>query len=269
VNVNAARAGHVDLAPYLARVGYHGPLDASVDTLRALHLAHVSHIPFENVDVLLGRGVDLDPAALERKLVAESRGGYCFEHNLLFSGVLETLGFELTRLSARVRFGAAGGVRPRTHMLLLVTVAGSQWIADVGFGSDGLVLPVPFSPQSESPQGLRTYRVVQEGGWWVMQAKRDAEWVDLYVFSLDAHERIDYEVLNHYTATHPRSIFRSLLLAQLSSLERRLMLRNRQLTIETAAGTTTRTLSEQDVVAALRDTFGLQLPPGTTLQVPE
>lgn len=254
---------------YLERIGYSGPLDVSPETLRALHLAHVTHIPFENVDVLLGRGIDLDPAALQQKLVASPRGGYCFEHNLLFSGVLQALGFDVTLLSARVRFGAAGAVRPRTHMLLLVSVAGSRWIADVGFGSDGLVTPVPFSPDAEALQGLRTYRIVPEGSWWVMQSKRAGEWIDLYAFTLDAHERIDYEVLNHYTATHPRSIFRSLLLAQYSSLDRRALLRNRELTVETASGTTTRTLSADEVLRELRDTFGVQLPPGTELNVPE
>jgi N-hydroxyarylamine O-acetyltransferase len=266
--VTDPRLSRESLDRYLERVGYTGALDVSPATLRGLHLAHVTHIPFENVDVLLGRGVDLDPAALEQKLVAERRGGYCFEHNLLFSAVLQAVGFDVTQLSARVRFGGAG-VRPRTHMLLLVTVADSRWIADVGFGSDGLVLPVRFLPEAESPQGLRTYRVVPEGNWWVMQSRRNGEWIDLYVFTLDAHERIDYEVLNHYTATHPRSIFRALLLAQLSSLDRRMMLRNRQLTLETAGGITTRTLSSDEVLRELRETFGVQLPADTVLTVPE
>jgi len=210
----------IAIGPYLERIGYSGPLAPTPQTLRDLHLAHATHIPFENIDVLLGHGVDLDPVALQRKLVATRRGGYCFEHNLLFGAALQELGFDVTYLSARVRFGAVG-IRPRTHMLLLVSFADGQWIADVGFGSDGLVLPVLFLPEVESPQGLRTYRLVPEGTWWVLQSRRDGEWIDLYVFTLDAHERIDYEVLNHYTATHPRSIFRSLLLAQLSALDRR------------------------------------------------
>jgi N-hydroxyarylamine O-acetyltransferase len=258
-----------DLEAYLARIEYTGPRDVSVQTLTGLHQAHTSHIPFENVDVVLGRGIDLDPAALQQKLVTGRRGGYCFEHNLLFDSALRALGFAVTDLTARVRFGAAG-VRPRTHMLLRVDVAGDPWIADVGFGSDGLVLPVPFTPYLESTQGLRTHRIVPEGAAWVMQSRRaGGDWVDLYVFSLEAHERIDYDVLNHYTATHPRSIFRSLLLAQFCSLDRRVLLRNRELTVETEGGMTTRRLSEREVEDELRETFGLHLPPGTVLNVPE
>jgi N-hydroxyarylamine O-acetyltransferase len=256
------------LERYLARIGHVGSVDPTVATLHALHEAHASHIPFENIDVLLGRGVDLEPAALQQKIVVDRRGGYCFEHNLLFASVLQELGFEVTCLSARVRLGAVG-IRPRTHMLLLVGFAESQWIADVGFGSDGLLLPVPFAPAAESPQGLRTCRVVGEGTWWVMQSGRAGAWIDLYAFTLDANERIDYEVLNHFTATHPRSIFRSLLVAQLLSADRRIKLRNHELTVEAIDGTKTRTLTDADVVEALRDTFGLQLPPDMVLKVPD
>lgn len=251
---------------YLSRIGHTGRRQPTLDTLRALHEAHVAHIPFENIDVLLGRGVDLDPDALHQKLVGDRRGGYCFEHNLLFGSMLQALGFDVTYLSARVRFGAVG-VRPRTHMLLLVTIADDRWIADVGFGSDGLVWPVPFEPAAESAQFLRSYRLVPEGGWWVMQAGRAGEWSDLYAFTLDAHERVDYEVLNHYTATHPRSIFRSVLLAQIASPDRRVLLRNRELSIETSTGMTTRTLTVEEIPDVLRDTFGLQLPAETRLPV--
>jgi N-hydroxyarylamine O-acetyltransferase len=256
------------LDAYLARIGYAGPLDASLSTLQALHAAHATHIPFENVDVVLGRGVDVDPAALHHKLVAGGRGGYCFEHNLLFGAVLQELGFEVTYLSARVRLGAVR-VRPRTHMLLLVSFPGSRWIADVGFGSDGLLAPVPFDPAAESAQPLRTYRVVREGAWWLMQARGAGEWRDLYAFTLDPHERIDYEVLNHYTATHPRSIFRSRLLVHRVLPHSRMTLLDRELTIETATGVTTRVLPESEVLQALSETFGLALPPDLVLKVPE
>jgi N-hydroxyarylamine O-acetyltransferase len=174
----------------------------------------------------------------------------------------------VTYLSARVRLGAVG-VRPRTHMLLLVSFADSRWIADVGFGSDGLLAPVPFDPAVESAQSLRTYRVVPEGTWWVMQARGAGDWRHLYAFTLDPHERIDYEVLNHYTATHPRSIFRSLLLVHRVLPDRRVTLLNRELTIETGTGVTTRVLTENEALAALGETFGVTLPPDLVVKVPE
>ena len=268
----------MNLDGYLRRIDYTGDLSPTLATLDALHAAHATHIPFENLDVLLGRGVQLDLETLERKLVAERRGGYCFEQNLLFATVLEAIGFEVTLLSARVRLGATG-VRPRTHMVLLVTFpagsgsaappeSGGRWIADVGFGTEGLLRPVPFAPAAESVQFHWTYRVVPEGPMWVMQSRRSGQWVDLYVFSLDAHERIDYEVLNHYTATHPRSIFRSMMLVSLPSRERRVTLQDGRLTIETGAGTTTRPVADDELLDVLRETFSLEFPAGTTFPIP-
>jgi len=95
----------IDLAAYLRRVEYEGPLEPTAEVLRALHLAHATHIPFENLDILLGEPIRLDLASLQAKLVGANRGGYCFEQNALFAAVLEEVGFAVTRLAARVRCG--------------------------------------------------------------------------------------------------------------------------------------------------------------------
>src|SRR5690242_5486709 len=129
----------MDLQAYTARIEYQGGLEPVLQTLQELHLAHATHIPFENLDVLLRKPIRLDADSLWAKLVCGGRGGYCFEQNALFASVLEQVGFRVTRLAARVRAGAAG-IRPRSHMLLLV----EGCIADVGFGSEGLLLPVPL-----------------------------------------------------------------------------------------------------------------------------
>jgi N-hydroxyarylamine O-acetyltransferase len=139
----------LDLPAYLRRIGYAGGLEPSRATLEALHLAHATAIPFENLDILLGRPIRLDLASLQAKLVRGGRGGYCFEQNLLFAAVLEHLGFALTRLAARVRL-RADRVNPRTHMTLAVAVEGERVLADVGFGVEGLLLPVPIDG-AESP----------------------------------------------------------------------------------------------------------------------
>jgi N-hydroxyarylamine O-acetyltransferase len=138
----------LDLPAYLDRIGV-SRADSrapTLDTLRALHLGHSTTIPFENLDVLLGRPIRLDLASLQAKLVEARRGGYCFEHNVLFAAVLEALGFPVTRLAARVYMGPPSPARPRTHMLLRVEVGAEPWLADVGFGRDGLLEPVPFDP---------------------------------------------------------------------------------------------------------------------------
>src|SRR5262249_4533777 len=124
-----------DLSPYFERIGYTGPHTPTLETLRALHLHHAQAIPFENISPLSGLPVPLDLPSLQRKLLHEGRGGYCFEHNLLLSHVLQTLGFDVTGLGARVLWNAPEGmVRPRSHMVLRVKVGGEFYIADVGFG---------------------------------------------------------------------------------------------------------------------------------------
>ena len=133
---------HLDLPAYLRRIEYAGERKASHVALEALHQAHVTHIPFENLDILLGRAIALDLDSLQAKLVAGRRGGYCFEQNLLFAAVLRAFGFTVTQLAARVRLGS-DILRARTHMTLQVEVDGGRWLADVGFGGAGPLLPVP------------------------------------------------------------------------------------------------------------------------------
>src|SRR5262245_55161961 len=160
-----------ELSAYLARVGLAAPPPPTADGLAALHIAHATHIPFENIDVLLRRPIRLDSASLHRKLVADRRGGYCFEQNALLASVLEQLGFRVTRLAARVRYRASR-LLPRTHMLLAVELDGGTHLADVGFGGSGPLLPLRLEAGAEQRQFRWSYRVVRESAGWVLQGGR-------------------------------------------------------------------------------------------------
>lgn len=261
----------MDLSAYAARTGYSGAFRANLATLRALHLAHATHIPFENIDVLMGRTPELDVESLERKLVHARRGGYCYEQNTLFAAVLEECGFTVTRLAARVRWGApAGAVRPRTHMLLAVEAEGETHIADLGFGGDGLLLPIPLRPGEPSRQFAWEYRIVAEGAGYVLQSIRPEGWLDLYRFTLERQHPVDYQMANWYTATHPKSVFRGMLRVQLPGTETRLMLVNRTLT-ETTVSESRETAIADDagLLRVLEERFGLSFPEGTRIPIPE
>jgi len=256
------------LDAYLERIGYSGDVQPSAAVLAALHLAHATHIPFENLDVLRGVPIRLDLESLQGKLVDARRGGYCYEQNLLFAAVLEKLGFQVTRLAARVRYRATQ-INPRTHMLLLVDVDGARWLADVGFGAEGLLLPVPFGSEEESRQFAWTYRVapsprgpgLRDAGDWILQSKHGEEWVDLYGFTLEPQLPIDYEIANHYTSTHPESRFVKGLTVQLPTPGARMALRNRELSVDRDGETVTRVMAdEEEVRRVLRETFGLPAP---------
>jgi N-hydroxyarylamine O-acetyltransferase len=258
-------AGNIlDRDAYLARIGYEGSHEPSLDTLRALHFAHVSSIPFENLDILLGRGISLDLGRIQAKLVTARRGGYCFEQNALFAAVLESLGFMVSRLAARVRFGAVE-IRPRTHMLLAVHVNAEPWLADVGFGCAGPLYPVRFHEAQPNQQGAWQFRVRTEGDQFVLESNENGGWpVDLCAFSPEPQHAVDYEIGNYYTSTHPHSRFVRMLIVEKATPQTRWFLHNQELSEENAETTTTRTIeNDDDVRDILADRFGLCFPRGT------
>lgn len=251
----------IDLEAYLARVGYRGPRHPSRVLLEDLHLAHSTHIPFENLDILLGKPILLDARSLEAKLVRGGRGGYCFEHNTLFAMALEQLGFKVTRLAARVRLGVHS-LLPRTHMLLALDFDGMTMIADVGFGEAGLMRPVELLDGGESQQFGWTYRVVLESpGNWVLQSLDSKTWQDLYTFTLQPQYPIDYEVANWYVSTHPESIFYKTLTAQTMTSDARYGIRNRDFIVRHSDATTTRSIRDlPELLSLLAEIFRIQFP---------
>jgi len=260
----------LDLDGYLVRIGYAGDLRPTLPVLKKLHLAHATHIPFENLDILLGRAIRLDLPSLQAKLVRGQRGGYCFEQNLLLATVLERLGFRVTILAARVRYRATR-LLPRTHVLLQVEVDGNPWLADVGFGGAGLLGPIPLTPGEAKRQFAWRYQIVEESGMCVLRTQVGEMWQDLYAFTLEPQHLPDLEMANYYVSTHPESRFVQTLAVQRASLEVRYALRNREFIIDRgAAGLTTRIVADDDeIVRVLADDFGLVFPAGTRFRFRE
>jgi N-hydroxyarylamine O-acetyltransferase len=266
----------VDLGAYLARIEHEGSTEPTVETLRALHRAHVFAIPFENLDIAMGRPINLDLASIQPKLVGARRGGYCFEHNTLFAAVLEALGFPVTRLGARVRMGRpASDPLADTHMILAVEADRSVWLADVGFGGDGLAEPIPFELGSVASQLGRTFRLVAEPSPQhgaipaeparVLQTLHRDTWFDLYAFSLEPHLAIDYEVANWFTSTHPSSPFVRGPVAQRQFADGWLTYRDGVLARTWVDGRSesTQVAGDEELLAILAERFDLAFPLGT------
>jgi N-hydroxyarylamine O-acetyltransferase len=191
-----------DLDAYLERIGLRGR-----PSLAEVHRAHVHAIPFENLDPRRGVPVRLDSASVQRKLVTERRGGYCFEHNTLLAEALRALGAEVEFVLGRVGPRELT-TRPRSHLALRVRDGESVWHADVGFGSGTLSEPIPFGPGEEFEQAGWRRQVVADGDGLVLRSTGvDGTWADLYSFGPAPVPFIDLETSNWYTATHPDSRF--------------------------------------------------------------
>ena len=252
-----AMSGLRDIDAYLARIGLSAPA-----TLAEIHRAHATSIPFENLDPCSGRPVPLDLAHLEDKIVARRRGGYCFEHNLLLMGALESIGAaDVAPILARVRIGAAGAPRPLNHLLLRVRDRNRTWLADVGFGGGGLLDPVPMEPGVETEQSGWRYRLVEDGAELVLQVFQDGGWTDLYGFVPVPVPMVDIEVSNWYTATHPESSFVTGVFSGVRRVDRCLSLfvYERAVLVERLAGGASSTVDValQEVPALLADEFGI------------
>jgi N-hydroxyarylamine O-acetyltransferase len=263
-----------DLDRYLDRIRYSGARNATKETLEALHRLHPAAIPFENLDPLLGWPVALDADSLQTKLVAGGRGGWCFEHNILFRHALEALGFSVTSLAARVVWNAAPGspVGPRSHMLLLVELDGAPYLTDVGFGGNVLTAPLRLEPHTAQPTPHEPHRLKPLGATgdengYALEAFFGGEWRAFYRFTLEPQFPSDYEVSNWYLCHHPSSFFRQMLIAARATLEARYSLRNNALAIHRGNETERRSLHDAAALrSCLEHDFGIRLPDSPELE---
>jgi N-hydroxyarylamine O-acetyltransferase len=264
-NAFSAAAPAVDLDAYFARIGYDGPREPTLAVLRAVTQKHPDAIPFENIDVLLGRGISLDPADIDAKLITAGRGGYCFEQNSLLKRVLTALGFEVQGLMARVWWMKPpdAPTRARSHMVLSVLIDGEAWLADNGFG--GCVLTAPLRLMSDevqsTPNGaFRIEAVAPEmGGERLVLADLSGTWAPLYQVALGPWLDVDYEPANYFTYTHPSSHFTWSMTVGRTTPTARYALKNNRLTHRDQAGALVeqRDLTVDELETTLRDLIGL------------
>lgn len=252
-----------DLDRYAERIGWRGARIATEETLSELHLAHATSIPFECLDLHLGRRIAIDPESVFQKLVVRRRGGYCFEQNGLLLEALRAIGFSARPLAARVAWQATAP-RPRTHMLLLVEIGARTLLADVGFGTHALLRPLPFEPgawqrvEGESFRVARAPRSPHAADAFDVEVETRDGPATLYRFTLEEQLPVDFEMANWFTSTHPSSLFvRSKIVSRTAPGKRWLML-DRDLKVTDARGSTTTALPDDAAYrASLARTFGI------------
>ena len=241
------------------RIGHDAAGAPGAATLAALHRAHLAAIPFENLDIPLGRGIAVDLESVQAKLVARRRGGYCYEHGLLFAAALERLGYPVDRFLARVGDDV---VRPRgrTHMRCAcgpATRRGSPTSASGRACSS----PLPFGAGGPHPQGGWTFALAAAGPHaWELRERRAGEWTTAYRFDDVRQHPADVVVANHFTSTFPRSPFVGRAVAVRRDEDALRELIDRTLTTTRPDGSSeAREIGDGDLATTLRDVFGLEL----------
>ncbi len=248
----------VRLQDYLARVGVPPPVAPNLETLRRLHLAHREAFLFENITIQVGGSIRLGLSDLERKFLDEGRGGYCFEHNTLFAAALREIGFAPATLLGRVRRGPPERWC-RTHMVLRIENL-EPWLADVGFGGLGLLEPIPLRDGATSLQDGLEYTLRREQGLWILSIRDSAGTTDLYEFTDDPQTPWDVEVANHFTSTHPESMFRRTITIQRTRRDERLILRHDTLTRVRDGRSIDEPIEPGRLRAIAREHFNVALP---------
>lgn len=253
----------LDLQRYLERLGYASAPAATLDNLRELQKRHTTEFAFETLSTMLRVPVEVEPAAIQDKLLHQGRGGYCFELNRLFLLLLQALGFDARGLTGRVVMGGPEDALPaRTHMLVLVTLEGVRYITDVGFG--GMVPTGPLLLDSEAEQATphEAYRLSYVDGTYTLRARVADSWRAMYVFDLQAVADIDYVVGNWYVCTHPDSPFLGQMIAARTGPGLRKTLNNGSFAIHRLGQASERVQldSVDEVLRVLRDEFGIRPP---------
>jgi N-hydroxyarylamine O-acetyltransferase len=229
----------------------------------------MAHIPFENLEVLLGRPVRLDLQALQSKLVRARRGGYCFEQATLFAAVLEQLGFAPVRHTARVVVFLPRHEAPRTHMFLTVPLPEGTFIVDPGFGGLAPRTPVLLAEGVPARIGQEIHWMTRAQGEWVLRTEVGGKVVDCWVSSLEADNLVDFEVGNHYTATHPMSPFVNRITMRALTPSGRVTVMNRDVTIRDGDVSSSSQLADRVALRSLlAEHFGFDLPEVERLRVP-
>ncbi len=201
-----------DLEKYFERIHFSGVPEMSMETLRKIHQLHPKYIPFENIDSYTGTVPSLNVDDVFKKLVVESRGGYCYEQNLLLSEVLKYLGFNVRLQLGRVVWGRQeDSVAPQTHLLLIVDFEEKKYIVDCGFGTATLTTPLLLheEQQQTTPNGI--FKVSQKEGVYTLWMWKD-QWLPVYRFVREHVEPADLEISNWYLSTHPGSHFKNKLI---------------------------------------------------------
>jgi N-hydroxyarylamine O-acetyltransferase len=243
---------------FLKRIGIQSLPAPPLQRLQTLHRAMTQTVPFENLAVLEGQKISLDPEVIFAKVVDQGRGGYCFELNTLLADVLEFQDYKVERLLGRVWTSGAADP-PLSHMALKVTVENQTYLCDVGFGGGTVREPLRWNTGAIVNQSPDSFRLEEtENSETMLSRLIGSSWKNLYSLLPCAVRVQDYTPANYYTSTHPDSYFTQAPVAALTTEDGRITLRGRIFRSAGANGEVERELADfEELIQVLSQDFGL------------
>ena len=256
----------VNLNAYFERIGFVGSIAPTLATLEALHALHPAAIPFENLDPVMGKPVLLDQASLEQKLLHDRRGGYCFEQNTLFRNILGDLDYTVRSHTARMLWGHPEGGAPMiSHMVLVVDIAGSSYLCDVGCSIFTLTAPLKLRDGVEQQAGSELFRLTRQDELWRLDVRVGEDWRGLYQF--DLVEQGDTEIAAINSLIEVEYFNRALLFASRTDKDGQTTLSGNRLSIYRPGEERQQRYAEdvEALKAMLTEVFRITLPPAEAL----
>ena len=246
-----------DLEKYFERINWRPGNEDPLEKLRMVHFKHITSIPFENLDVYNKKTVLVDPESVYEKLVLNKRGGYCFEMNCLLHTALCAMGYDVRPYLARISI-ANFGFGPYTHRINIAQLGDERYLLDVGYGGNCFALPVKLEVGLEQKQLWINYREVRSDVEdYVVQIMEDGKFVDMLGFNDKPAIPMDFEIGNFYTNMHPSSFFRDHIMCAIYTENGKVTLFDNNLTIRQDDKTTTKVLSKEEMVPALKRYFNI------------
>lgn len=250
-----------DVAAYLNRIGYEGPLEPTLEVLKELQRLHVHAVPYENLDILAGIPLSLSVPELYHKIVTARRGGYCFELNALFGWLLEQAGYEVTNYFGR--FWKDEPVTPakRRHHILHVVIDGKRYITDVGVGGAGPREPLELIEDAPQTQGDECYQLSKSAAYgWMLYEQKGEGWNPVFSFTEEPNLPEDFLTTSYWCEHAPDSPFNKTARVSIRTAEGRNTIDDREFSIYTKQGVHVfRPASKQEYTEALARYFGIRL----------
>lgn len=194
------------ISAYLKRIKIEKPEKLTLDYLTALQMAHVSNIPFENLDFKRDVPVELDRQHLYEKIIKGMRGGVCSEVNTLYTWLLESLGYDVISFSSRI-IAESAPVQAKSHRIMGVKINDSMYITDVGKNAENHRIPLILEENTEQSDRECTYKFTRDEffGWVLWQERPGMGWRRKLGFTEDIAIDADFIGPTMFAQYHPSS----------------------------------------------------------------